>query len=84
MAEYYAIQNFFEWYLRKEYSRTIHRNRKTFPVRRNGKRIPESTFTKISYRNPQRNNPIDQDAQWGSHTYDFALLDKSNLELISF
>ncbi|KAF7800475.1 Acetyl-coenzyme A carboxylase carboxyl transferase subunit beta, chloroplastic [Senna tora] len=34
---------------------------------------------KPSYRNLQRNDPIDQDAQRRSYPYDFALLDKYNL-----
>ena len=41
--------------------------------------MPENTSTKASYGNSQRNDPIDQDVQWGSYPYDFALLNKYNM-----
>jgi hypothetical protein len=60
---YFWSLNFFKWYSRKEYSRKINRIWGTLPVGWNDKGIPRNTSTKVSYRNPQRNDPIDQDAQ---------------------
>nr|YP_009724516.1 chloroplast envelope membrane protein [Vachellia nilotica]QGT77153.1 chloroplast envelope membrane protein [Vachellia nilotica] len=63
----------------KSILKKIHRIRGTLTLGCNDKGIPGNTSTKPSYRNLQRNDPIDQDAQRRSYSYDFALLDKYNL-----
>lgn len=73
-----SLLNNVHQYSRNEYSRKSHRIKETLLVRQNDKGIPKNTSIKALYRNPQRNDPINQDVQWGFYLYDFALLNKYN------
>jgi len=80
-VEYETIQNFLEYYSRKNDFKEIYRVRGFVPLGWNAKGIPGNTFTKSSYGNLQRNHPIDGDEQPRPYAYNFAFLYKYNMFL---